>query len=295
MILEIENQISKRIHSTLGQSASVIRLAESLDKSGRVSENTMIIVSWAGAGNNNPHKGAYIPTIRKRNLQFRVSVVQKDLQREGHSFALPVIDLIWDAVTGWVPEVPGLEFQTGFEPGTESFKDITSASQFIYELMFEIEVLVPDGRFYSTPCAAFDDIKLDSFLPQRKCLLTSSKRNTGLAVWRRRIDENSMEEFIVEDPRCERQIVDRLIVECSAELDGTATYEFTDYKGEVTEGNLQRVWKCTKSSQGEYPKWFNLNINTGLWRNIPDSVPNTLPEFSALQPLSNSLNNVYFS
>ena len=32
MLLEIENQLHKRVHQTLGQSAVVMRLAEELDK-----------------------------------------------------------------------------------------------------------------------------------------------------------------------------------------------------------------------------------------------------------------------
>ena len=46
MLLEIENQLHSRIHSTIGQSAVVLRLAEELDKSGRVAEQAMIIVSY---------------------------------------------------------------------------------------------------------------------------------------------------------------------------------------------------------------------------------------------------------
>lgn len=294
MLLEIENQLHKRIHSTLGQSAVVIRLAEDLEKSGQVVENTMVIISWAGADNKNSHPGAYIPTVRQRTLYYTVAVVQKELQREGHSFALPILDLIWDAVTGWVPEVPGLEFQTGFEAGSEKFKSITEASQFIYEMQFGITLNISDGRFFSTPCAAFDDIKLDSFLPQRKCLLTKEKRNTGLAVWRRKTSVDEIEEFVVEDPRCVRHLVDSLKVECSPDFDGLATYEFVDYVGNTTTGQLQRVWKCLRDSKGDFPKWFNLKLNTTLWRNIGDSVPNVLPEYSASQSFSEPLNNAYF-
>ena len=36
MLLEIENQLHKRVHQTLGQSAVVMRLAEEIDESGRV-------------------------------------------------------------------------------------------------------------------------------------------------------------------------------------------------------------------------------------------------------------------
>ena len=46
------------------------------------------------------------------------------------AFALPLLDLIADAVTGWVPEVPGLEFATGFELDNERFVQVTEASQF---------------------------------------------------------------------------------------------------------------------------------------------------------------------
>lgn len=226
MLLEIENQLHRRVHGTLGQSAVVIRLAEEIDESGRVAEQAMIIVSFSSSSTNNPNKGAYIPTIRNRKLTYTITLIQKQTQREGHSFSLPILDLIADSVTGWVPEVPGLEFQTGFELENERFVQVTDASQFIYEQTYSVEVLVADGRFYSQPCAAFDPISIEDFLPKRKCLLDSNQRFTGLAVWRRVINTEYTEEYIVEDPRCPKAISDLLILECSKELDGSATYQF---------------------------------------------------------------------
>lgn len=297
MILEIENELYKRVHSTLGQSAVVLRLAEDLDQSGRVAENTLIIISWVGGSNLNPHPGAYIPTTRNRTLTYKVTVIQQNLQRSGHSFVLPILDLVWDCLSGWTPPVKGLTFQTGFEPGAESFSAVTEAKQFIYELTFSITIIISDGRNYSTPYAAFDEIKLDSYLPQRKCLLTKEKRNTGLAVWRRRVDTENIEEFVVEDPRCSRAVVDNLFVTCLDD-EGRASYEFEDYKGEVSTGQLQRVWKCTKSpdvdGSREYPKWFNLDINASFWRNLPSEVPNTIAEFSAQQAAKVMLSKAYF-
>jgi hypothetical protein len=263
MLLEIENQLHRRVHKTLGQSAVVLRLAEELDESGRVAEQTMIIISYSGENTNNPHKGAYIPTVRNRSLNYSITIIQKQTQREGHSFALPIMDLIYDAVTGWVPEVPGLEFQTGFEPGAGRFVQVTEASQFIYEMNFTVEVILADSRFYSQPCAAFDPISIEDFLPQRSCLLTADGKKTGLAIWRRKISVDELEEYIVEDPRCERDVSDILNVICSPELDGTATYEFipriatkVNDKGElvidrskVTSGSLQNVWKCFKGNE----------------------------------------------
>jgi hypothetical protein len=70
MLLEIENQLHRRVHKALGQSAIVLRLAEELDESGRVSEQTMIIVSYANEGSNNSNKGAYIPTVRTRSISY---------------------------------------------------------------------------------------------------------------------------------------------------------------------------------------------------------------------------------
>ena len=307
MLLEIENQLHKRVHSTLGQSAVVIRLAEEIDESGRVAEQAMIIVSWAAGNTNNPNKGAYIPTVRNRRLNYTITLIQKQTQREGHSFSLPILDLIADAVTGWVPEVPGLEFQTGFELGDERFVQVTEASQFIYEQTYTIEVLIPDGRFYSQPCAAFDPISVEDFLPKRKCLLTPDQKHTGLAVWRRTIAPNTYEEYVVEDPRCERDITDNLNVTCNEAFDGSATYSFVprialtfDDNGDrvidedrVITGTLQKVWKCYRDNTEPYPPWFKLNIDSSLWRNSVDTVPNTLPGTSARQDLNIGLNKAY--
>jgi hypothetical protein len=308
MLLEIENQLHRRVHRTLGQSAVVLRLAEELDESGRVAEQTMIIISYSGENTNNPHKGAYVPTVRNRSLNYSITIIQKQVQREGHSFALPIMDLIYDAVTGWVPEVPGLEFQTGFEPGSGRFIQVTEASQFIYEMNFTVEVLLADGRFYSQPCAAFDPISIEDFLPQRSCLLSPDGRKTGLAIWRRKIGVDSSQEYIVEDPRCEKELSDTLSVECSAELDGVATYNFiprtatyVDENGEIvvdqsktTSGNLQKVWKCIKGNEGEpYPPWFKLNIESGLWRNTIGTVPNSDPLTSARQDIRVSTTSAY--
>lgn len=309
MLLEIENQLHRRVHSTLGQSAVVLRLAEQLDDSGRVAEQAMIIVSFTGANTDNPNKGAYIPTVRTRTLTYTLTLVQKQTQREGHSFCLPILDLLADAITGWVPEVPGLEFQTGFELGPERFVQVTpESSQFIYEQTYTIEVLMHDGRFYSQPCAAFDPVQVGDFLPVRKCLVTpsSDSRQTGLAVWRRTLDTDTAQRYVVEDVKCGRLIGDNLTVTCTNPGDGTATYVFTpitairadgsvDTSLQVT-GTLTDVWKCTREGTklgAEYPDWFSLNIDTGLWRNAVGTVPNTEPETSSYQPLTITPNKVY--
>jgi hypothetical protein len=280
----------------------VLRLAEELDESGKVAEQTMIIISYSGENTNNPNKGAYIPTVRNRNLNYSVTIIQKQVQREGHSFALPIMDLVYDAVSGWVPEVPGLEFQTGFEPGSGRFVQVTEASQFIYEMNFTIGVNLVDGRFYSQPCAAFDPIRVEDFLPQRSCLLTPDGRKTGLEIWRRKVGVDFTEEFIVTNvPRssCAIELGDMLDVQCGEALNGDATYTFTPRtaisigsngqtiidQSKVTSGELKKVWKCIRGNKGDYPQWFKLNIETGLWRNAADTVPNTDPLTSARQDL----------
>lgn len=299
MLLEIENQLHKRVHGALGQSAVVIRLAEEIDDSGRVAEQAMIIVSYSSESTNNPNKGAYIPTVRSRKLTYTITLIQKQTQREGHSFSLPILDLIADSVTGWVPEIPGLEFQTGFEFEDGRFVQVTEASQFIYEQKYSIEVLISDGRFYSQPCAAFDPISIEDFLPKRKCLLDPNQKNTGLAVWRRVINTEYIEEYIIEDPRCPRELSDLLEFECNEAFDGTATYQFipriaysVDGNGnrvidntKTTSGNLQKVWKCYKENTDPYPDWFKLKIDSGLWRNEAGTVPNSAPLTSALQEI----------
>lgn len=307
MLLEIENQLHRRVHGTLGQSAVVIRLAEEIDDSGRVAEQAMIIVSFASGNTSNPHKGAYIPTVRTRKLNYTITLIQKQTQREGHSFSLPILDLIADAVTGWVPEVPGLEFQTGFELENERFVQVTEASQFIYEQTYAIEVMISDGRFYSQACAAFDPISIEDFLPKRKCLLSPDQRMTGLAVWRRVVNTDTTEEYIVEDTRCPREISDILELTCNTEQNGLATYQFIPRyaysigpngqrmvdQSKVVSGNLQKVWKCYKENTEPYPDWFKLRIDSGLWRNEAGTVPNSNPLTSALQEIPFGINKEY--
>ncbi len=303
MLLEIENQLHKRVHSTLGQSAVVLRLAEELDSSGRVAEQAMIIVSFTSSRTSNPFEGAGIPTVRSRSLEYTLTIVQKQTQREGHSFALPILDLLADSITGWIPEVPGLEFQTGFELRNEKFVQVTKeASQFIYEQSYTVDVLMADGRFFSQPCASFDPITVGDFLPKRTCLVTPDGLQTGLSIWRRKIDADTVEEYVVEnDPRCQKEIGDSLKVTCNTPLDGSATYEFiprsaisysssgqrTVDQSKVITGNLFKVWKCYKSTPGDrpYPPWFKLNLDVGLWRNELGTVPNQNPDTSAVQPL----------
>lgn len=308
MLLEIENSLHRRVHSALGQSAVVLRLAEELDSSGRVAEQAMVIVSFTSASTNNPNKGAYIATVRTRKVNYTLTLVQKQTQREGHSFCLPILDLLADSVTGWVPELPGLEFQTGFELESERFVQVTKeASQFIYEQSYSIEVLITDGRFYSQPCAAFDPVSIGDFLPSRKCLVTPDGRQTGLAVWRRTLGPDTTQTYVVEDNRCGRTIGDNLSVQCTGpEGSGDATYVFvpitairvdgTIDQTKVVTGTLNKVWKCTREgikAGTEYPDWFKLNIDMGLWRNSVGTVPNTLPATSAYQPVDIGLNKVY--
>lgn len=311
MLLEIENQLHRRVHSTLGQSAVVLRLAEELDQSGRVAEQAMVIISFVSANTaNEMGGGAYIPTVRSRKMTYTVTLVQKQTQREGHSFSLPLLDLIADAVTGWVPEVPGLEFATGFELEGERFVQVTDASQFIYEQSYSVTVTISDGRFYSQPCAAFDPISIEDFLPKRKCLLTSFGENTGLAVWTRVTGPESTESFIVEDSRtCQRYLGNKLELTCGSDLDGTATYKFIpekaityDSKGVaiindslITSGSLSNVWKCDKNRKTDLPPWFKLDVDFGLWRNEAGTIANQDPLTSAVQKTKFNPDTEYLS
>ena len=263
MLLEIENQLHRRVHSAVGQSAVVLRLAEELDQSGRVAEQAMIIVSYvSGRSTNEMGGGADMPTVRTRSMTYSVTLVQKQAQREGHSFSLPVLDLIADAVTGWVPEVPGLEFATGFELDSERFVQVTEASQFIYEQNYTIQV--------------------SDFLPTRKCLQTQAGEPTGLAVWTRVTGPESTESYIVEDlSACDCPKGTDLTLTCGAAEDGSATYKFVPKdartigadgsfvidQSKVVEGGLQKVWKCDRTKSGPYPDWFKLKVKMDLWRN----------------------------
>ncbi len=307
MLLEIENQLHKRVHKVLGQSAVVLRLAEELDESGRVAEQAMIIISYSNENSANSHTGAYVPTVRTRSLTYSITIIQKQTQREGHSFALPLMDMIYDSVTGWVPEVPGLEFQTGFEPGQGRFVQVTEASQFIYEMTFTVQVNLSDGRFYSQACAAYDPISLGDFLPQRSCLLTTDGRNTGISIWRRKVGPDEIQEYVVEDLRCQRELSDDLEITCNPQLDGTATYvfiprvalSFNDQGERVIDedktltGNLQKVWKCYKNQTEPYPPWFKLNIDSALWRNAPGTIPSTKQGTAARQDLYFGTSSAY--
>jgi hypothetical protein len=303
MLLEIENQLHKRVHSTLGQSAVVLRLAEELDASGRVAEQTMIIVSWTSGSTSNPFEGAGIPTVRKRSLQYTLTIVQKQTQREGHSFALPILDLLADSITGWIPEVPGLEIQTGFELRSEKFVQMTAeSSQFIYEQTYSIDVLMADGRFFSQPCASFDPLNLGDFLPKRTGLVTPQGDQTGLAVWRRKLTDTESEEYIViNDPRFPKSMSDILTVTCNPEMDGSATYTYVPFRAitynssgekvadesQATNGNLFKVWKCYRSTppNQDTPPWFKLKVDMGLWTNAISVLPNQDPDTSSIQPI----------
>lgn len=241
--------------------------------------------------------------MRRRSLTYTLTIVQKQAQREGHSFALPILDLLADAITGWIPEVPGLEFQTGFELRNEKFVQMTEESQFIYEQTYTVDVLMADGRFFSQPCAAFDPVFVGDFLPKRSGLVTPSGVQTGLAIWRRKLDDTTTEEYIVDsDPRFVKNISDYLEVTCNPQLDGSATYTFVPHGGisydangqqvfdqsQATSGNLFKVWKCYKNTpvDQQVPPWFKLNIDFGLWKNEADTVPNQTPGVCAVQPLS---------
>lgn len=302
MLLEIENQLHSRIHSTIGQSAVVLRLAEELDQSGRVAEQAMIIVSYvSGTSTNEMGGGAYIPTVRTRKMTYSVTLVQKQTQREGHSFSLPILDLIADAVTGWVPEVPGIEFATGFELDSERFVQVTEASQFIYEQNYSVTVSISDGRFYTQPCAAFDPISIADFLPTRKCLQTQGGVPTGLAVWSRVTGPETTEDWVVEDKDvCGYPKGSQVTITCGEAEDGTATYKFiprdayihgadgtiTVNESKTISGNLSRVWKCDKTKTGDYPGWFKLKVDMGLWNNTVESVGSEEPSDSFKQEVS---------
>lgn len=281
MLLEIENELYKRIHEAVGQSAVVHRLAESIEDSGSVIENTNVVVSFAGSSTNNPNKGAYIPTVRNRQLSYKVTILQKQSQRLGHSFALPLLDLLADSVTGWVPCIKGLKFQTGFELLNERFIQITEASQYIYEQNYQIEVLVPDGRMVSSICAASDPLNLCDYVPSRRCLVTPAGLRTSLAIWQIKTGIDTYKEYIILDPaNCPPE--GELTYVCDPTVDGRATYTYIPYTayyndphtGElkvnedmIATGTLDNFVPCLRE-----PPIIQFKVLTNLWLNSPNKV-----------------------
>lgn len=288
MLLEIENQLYKRVHDAIGQSAVVLKLAEEIDKSGKVAEQTMVVVSFTSASTSNPHKGAYVPTVRNRTLNYTLTIVQKQTQRLGHSFALPILDVLADAITGWIPELCGVSFQSGFELGSERFSQVTEASQFVYEQNYAIEVLLPDGRFLPDFCHPCPEINLCDFYPQRKCLKTPDGKATGLAVWRLQRTEFRTDEWIITDEKnCGMAPGDSTLIDCHSAYDGTATFRYVPHdaksfgingeeiidESKVITGNLAKVWKCSaRDVDRDVPNWSCGVINWGLWRSAAGSV-----------------------
>lgn len=277
MLLEIENKLYERVHKAVGHSAHVIRLAEELDLSGQVVEQTSIVVSFVSAQTENLHEGAYIPTVRARILSYTITVISKQSQREGHAFALPLLDIIADSVTGWVPEINGFCFFTGFELKTERFAQITEASQYIYEQKYTITIDIPDGRFFSYPQAAFDSIDVADFLPQRKCLMTKDGTRTGLAIWRRKTGADTYEEWIIKDLYgCEIRKCDHIelhkengdrgifiFTPCEAYAMTTNGDYVLQHPEKITEGQLKGVWEFVNPSPR--PPWMKVLVGYNLW------------------------------
>lgn len=278
MLLEIENALFRRVHAAIGHSAHVIRLAEEIEASGTVFEQTSVVVSFVSANTENPHLGAYIPTVRKRILTYSVTIISKQSQREGHSFALPILDIIADSVTGWIPKIPNLQFHTGFEIGTERFAQVTEASQFVYEQNYNIEVTVPDGRFSSFPCPGLKEFNLCEYLPERRCLVTPEGVRTGLAIWRRRVEADFYEEWIVRDTKnCPIRDCDAL--ELFPDIKCKGKFKFTPcealemsrngelilaYPEKIVEGEINNVWEFCNDS--DYPPWCKFHVKFNLWR-----------------------------
>lgn len=288
MLLELENAITQRIHDKIGQSAVVMRLVEELENSGRTNEQTMVIVAYKNSSTRNPNEGAYIPTVRNRDVNFSITIVSKQTQRYGHSFALPLIDLIYDAIQGWVPEIEGLNFQTGFESSSDRFVQATDASQFIYEIDFGIQVLIPDGRFSASPCFYPKEIAINNLFPKRRCLLNRDGLKIGWAQWEKTNADGTKEYATVEDcTKCAIDLGNRFIISCNQ--DGTANYTFIprdaislDVEGnevinqsKVQTGIIENVWKCSNSTK--YPDWCKLKIEAALWKNESHNIPTQEP------------------
>jgi hypothetical protein len=276
MLLEIENELYRRVHEAVGETAVVVRLAEDLESSGSVAENTNIVVSFSGSSTDNPHKGAYIPTVRRRSLNYNIIIVQKQSQRQGHSFALPILDVIADYVTGWVPCIKGLQFQTGFELTNERFMQITEASQYVYEQSFTIEVLIPDGRMVSSACAISEPLCLCDYMPTRTCLLTQDGLTTSLAIWTIRKSQDEYEDVVTIDPdNCAPD--GELSYTCNPDVDGAATYTFVPAsariynqdtgleeidESKIVTGTLTSFMPCMKK-----PPCPRLRVYVNLWIN----------------------------
>lgn len=194
ILLALENELHKRIKYSIGSSAVVLRLAEDFAESGLVSEDVNVVVKFLGSRIATPNTGANTPTVRLKEIDYSVKVIYKNSQRHGHSFALAMLDSISAEINGYVPnlsESVGKNnqdslpvFQTGFELVSEVFSELSDASQYIYDQVYSIKLILPQGELSPLSCPIdYDQISLAKSLPCKRCLKTKDGIIIGIAEW----------------------------------------------------------------------------------------------------------------
>lgn len=295
ILLALENELHRKIRYHIGHSASVLRIAQEMMDSGLVSENVNVIVRFSGSEVNQPNQGANIATVRSKTVKYEVEVRYKNSQRHGHSFALALLDTISQNVTGYVPDLSGslgkniicnVAFQTGFELISESFQELTDASQYIYKQAYQIKLLLPQGEISPLPCPVeFNRIELIDCLPCKRCLKTQNKVLVGIAEWKNPQNEEII--YIFDPAECPTRPGDRMDVDIVEDLGNnlySVDFVFTpleaiSYTSEGTEqiDVSQQINSSFSpyyySSEGEIPDYCkDFKVIFDVYAEFPDKI-----------------------
>lgn len=269
ILLALENALEKRIKYVIGNSAVILSMAQNLLESGRVSENVNVVVRFAGSVVETPRRSAHNAEVRVKRVNFDVTIYYKQIQREGYSFALAMLDVISESINGYVPDLkPYLgentqlmpAFQTGFEllSETEGKSDKNTA---IYSYTQRYSILLGLPVILASPISCpleYNFISLKDTLPCKRCLKTSQGVLTGLAEYTGNCFEG--ERIFVYDPRtCPVRPQDKLDITLGEDLGSglfNASITFTPHEaisydsegeividpGQVIEGDIERYY-----------------------------------------------------
>ena len=227
VLLALENALEKRIKYSIGHSAVIFSLAQDFAASGRVAENVNVVVRFAGSNVDQPMRSANIAHVRAKTVAFTVTVYYKQLQRDGYAFALAMLDVISNAVNGYVPDLteslgtnPATfpRFQTGFELTGEKFEAYDDNSIYAYVQNYAIQILQPVGEVSPVSCPLeYNRISLKDVLPCKRCLKTMSGVNIGIAEYSGPCFNNEPI-FVFDTEECPVRPLDRLDIEFTDEL-----------------------------------------------------------------------------